>query len=332
MHVTWSSIELLHNVVVTFTHLNEIEKRPFPCVRYRAKVKLHGKNAAVQINTDGLVTQSRTSILTINSDLNGFTKWVHSHQSLFSKLPTGLVVFGEWAGPGVEKGMAVTQSPDKIFAVFGVQVGRDEDARIVYEPDQIKELLAPVLECPGLHVLPWEDTAEIVIDYGDKQQMESMSHILNDLVDRVEKEDPWVKRTFGISGIGEGLVFYPEPDSSSLSPADLALLMFKAKGEKHRTAGTKVAVQIAPSVVKGAQEFVDLMVTDARLEQGVSQLFDGQYDIRNTGTFIPWVVADVQKESTAELAASGLEWKQVVTAIQTRAREWYKERCTQLTK
>ena len=99
LHVSWSSIELLHNVVITLTHLNEIEKKPFPRVRYRAKVKLHGKNTAVQINTDGLVTQSRTSLLSVNSDLNGFSKWVFSHQEQFSNLPEGIIVFGEWAGP-----------------------------------------------------------------------------------------------------------------------------------------------------------------------------------------------------------------------------------------
>ena len=71
-HVSWSSIGLLHNVVLTLNHLNKLEIRPLQPVRYRAKVKLHGKNTAVQVNSDGLVVQSRTDILTANSDLNGF--------------------------------------------------------------------------------------------------------------------------------------------------------------------------------------------------------------------------------------------------------------------
>ncbi len=326
-HVAWSSIELLHNVVITLTHLENLKQRPFKPVRYRAKVKLHGKNTAIQINSDALLTQSRTDMLSPTSDLNGFAKWVTSNEAYFRALPAGVIVFGEWAGPGIEKGMAVSQIPAKVFAVFAVQSGRGEEAHVIYDPEQIRNLLTPALECPGLHVLPWEDTEEIVIHYGDKAQMEAMVPLLNSLVDRVEKEDPWVKRTFGISGLGEGLVFYPEPGSEPDAPESLALVMFKAKGEKHRTAGTKTAVQIDATVVENSAGFVDLMVTDARLEQGVSQVFGGVYDIKSMGKFLAWVLADVQKESAAELNAAGLEWKQVAGGVQARARDWYKGRC-----
>ncbi|MGA2876741.1 MAG: hypothetical protein ABSE82_14555, partial [Nitrososphaerales archaeon] len=62
-HVSWSSIGLLQNVVVTLKHLNNLGQRPLQRVRYRAKVKLHGTNTAIQVNPDGLVAQSRTEIL-----------------------------------------------------------------------------------------------------------------------------------------------------------------------------------------------------------------------------------------------------------------------------
>lgn len=327
VHVSWSSIELLHNVLITLTHLDNLKQRPLKPVHYRAKVKLHGKNTAVQVNDDGLVTQSRTEILSPTSDLNGFNKWVTSNASFFSALPVGMIVFGEWAGPGVEKGMAVSALPSKVFAVFSVQLGRGEDARIIYEPEEIRSVLNPAIDCPGLHVLPWEETGEIVIDYSNKVQMETMMPRLNALVDAVEKEDPWVKRVFGVSGLGEGLVFYPEPGTESAHPQALATVMFKAKGEKHRTAGTKTAVQVDPTIVGNITEFVELMVTDARLEQGVSQVCGASFDLKNTGKFLSWVVADVQKESVAELNAAGLDWKQVAPAVQTKAREWYKARC-----
>jgi hypothetical protein len=193
--------------------------------------------------------------------------------------------------------------------------------------------VAPLLQCAAVHVLPWEDTNEIVLDFSDKEQMESMTSVLNDLVEAVEKEDPWIKRTFGVSGLGEGIVLYPVSEPTPISPANLALLMFKAKGEKHRTAGAKQAVQIDPTVVENAAGFVTLMVTDARLEQGVSQVCaDGggnadRCDIRDMGKFLGWVLADVEKESSAELAAAGLEWKQVAGAVQNRARDWFKARC-----
>lgn len=318
---------MLHSALITLTHFCKVENKPLPCVRYRTKVKLHGNNTAIQVNSDGLVFQSRTGLLTAKSDLHGFAKWASANEQHFKNLPAGIVIFGEWAGPGIEKGMAISQIASKIFAIFAVQVGRAEDAYIVYDPGQISELLGPALSCPDLHVLPFEETEELNLDWSKKEQMESMLNLFNNLVDRVEKEDPWVKRTFGISGLGEGLVFYPEPNGDKLAPAKLAMLMFKAKGLKHRTAATKEAVQVDATVVENAAGFVDLMLTNARLEQGVSAACSGTYDIRDTGKFLAWVLADVQKESVAELQAAALDWKQVMGPVQTRAREWYKERC-----
>ena len=60
-HIAWASIELLHNVVRLLTALNE-EGQPFPVVRYRAKVKLHGSNCAVQVGPDGIAAQSLSLI------------------------------------------------------------------------------------------------------------------------------------------------------------------------------------------------------------------------------------------------------------------------------
>lgn len=103
MHVPWGSIELLHNVVIALTNLNKLDQT----VRYRAKVKLHGKNTAVQINSDGLVVQSRTNILTTVHDLDGFAKWVAANETAFKALPVSsfsangldLELKREWQSP-----------------------------------------------------------------------------------------------------------------------------------------------------------------------------------------------------------------------------------------
>lgn len=319
-HVAWGSIELLHNVVRTLAFLHE-QGQPLPVVRYRAKVKLHGSNCAVQVHPGGLVAQSRTAILTPTSDYKGFAAWVHMHAAWFSSLQPGLVVFGEWCGPGVEKGMAISEVADKVFAVFAI---RDGD-RVIHDPDELRARL-PVAGAPAnLHVLPWEDD-HVVVDYGSRAALDEVARALNERIAAVEREDPWVKRTFGISGLGEGLVLYPlEVDGAAASadPESLARLMFKAKGEKHRTAGTKTAVQVDTSVVGSVAEFVALMVTEARMQQGVATVCGGSVDPALTGKFLAWLTGDVRKESTAELAASGLTWQQVEKAVQQRARQWY---------
>ena len=317
-HVSWGSIELLHNVVRTLTHLNELG-HTFPVVEYRAKVKLHGSNCAVQVTDHGIVAQSRTALLTPESDYKGFATWAHAHEGYFAQLPHGIVVFGEWCGPGVEKGMAISQAKRKVFAVFAVQVGE----RIVYEPDEVRALLPAGGAPEDLFVLPWEG-AEIAIEYGSRSALDAVAAELNDRVAAVEREDPWVKRAFGISGLGEGLVFYPvrvDGRPPAVDPENLARLMFKAKGEKHRTAGTRTAVQVDASVVASVDEFVALMVTEARLQQGLAAV--GGRDAKLTGKFLAWIAADVRKESVAELEASGLSWAQVDKPIQVRARAWF---------
>lgn len=327
-HVAWGSIELLHNVIRTLTHLHELGQA-FPVVEYRAKVKLHGSNCAVQVPEDPaapIAMQSRTALLTPEADYKGFATWAQAHSGYFAQLPRGIVVFGEWCGPGVEKGMAISAAATKLFAVFGVQQGNGAgaaDSRIVYEPEAIRALL-PAAGAPAeLHVLPWQGEP-IAIDYGSRQALEAVAERLNGLVAEIEREDPWVKSALGISGLGEGLVFYPTSVNGAApatDPESLARLMFKAKGEKHRTAGTKTAVQVDASVVASVDEFVKLMVTDARLEQGLSAV--GGRDAKLTGKFLAWVAGDVKKESVAELEASGLRWEQVEKAVQVRARAWF---------
>lgn len=312
--VLWGSIELLHNIVTTLTHLKEDGNVPLPRVTYRAKVKLHGANCAVQVLPDQMVCQSRTTILTPKDDFKGFARWAHGHEAYFRGLPTGLVVYGEWAGPGVEAGMAVSGLSAKIFAVFAVRRGLEDTAPMVTEPVEISAILG-VLPA-GMYVLPWQGE-QLCVDFGDRASLDAVALEANARVEAVEQEDPWVKATFGISGLGEGLVFYAVE-----APEHPANLMWKAKGAKHRTAGTKTAVQVAPTVVAGISDFVQLMVTDARLDQGLSTC-GGQKDKRMTPKFLAWVTADVQKESAAELAASGLTWPQVEKAVTARAREWF---------
>jgi len=65
-------------------------------------------------------------------------------------------------------------------------------------------------------------------------------------------------------------------------------------------------------------------VTDARLRQGLSEACGGARDPKTTRQFLEWVAANVRKESSAELTASGLSWNDVDKAVQARAREWFR--------
>lgn len=332
--VTWSSIELLHNVIRTLNYLAALSPteggRPLPVVRYKAKVKQHGTNCGVQVHTDSIVTQSRETILTPEADPKGFARWVRANEAYFRSLPCGIVVFGEWCGAGVEPGMAVSTVGEKQFAVFGIQVGTGEAARVVYDPSEIAGYLSGPFP-KNMHVLPWMDGVEFVADFTDPASLQATADYLNGVVAAVEQEDPWAKAVFGVSGLGEGVVLYPvevdgSRDAVPAHPEALAQLMFKAKGEKHSTTRQRAAVQVSAEVVTSIAAFVDLMVTEARLEQGLSAACLGARDPKLTRGFIQWMSDDVKKESEAELEASGLVWTQVEKAVQTRAREWFVKR------
>lgn len=61
----------------------------------------------------------------------------------------------------------------------------------------------------------------------------------------------------------------------------------KAKGKTHRVVASKKGAQITPEVAKSIAEYVELMVTEPRLEQGVQQV--GGFDRKLIGTFVNWV-------------------------------------------
>lgn len=312
-HIPWMSINLLHNLVRSMQYLFTEEGIDLPTIAYKAKMKLHGSNCAIQIGADGFTCQSRTEILTPTHDYKGFARKVASEIDLFANVEKGTIVFGEWCGPGVEAGMAISAVSQKVFAIFAIQQGD----LIHYEPNTIASILGTIPD--WMHILPWEDI-NFTIDFASEESLASAADYLNTVVSALEKEDPWVKRTFGISGLGEGVVLYPASHTNPTSEA-LSQVMFKAKGEKHRTANAKVAVQVAPTVVAGTDAFVDLMVTTARLEQGLSAV--GGRDPKNTGKFIQWVLADVHKESQDELQVSNLTWDQVKAGVQAKARTWF---------
>ncbi len=315
---SWPSIELLYNLCRTLEVVGETPK-----ITYRGKIKLDGTNGGIQIFSDSRVAvQSRTQIITPESDNLGFANWVSQNLNFFSQLASSehLTIFGEWCGRGIQKRTAVSQIDRKIFVVFAIQFGGIDGQLVRLEtcPEKIALILP---KHPDIFVLPFYGEP-IVLDFGDRAQLESAIEIINRLVDSVEKVDPWVKETFGIEGIGEGLVLYPESNAiaKSLSYSEL---LFKAKGEKHQAVKTKEPVQLDPEVAKSIDDFVNLFVTPARLEQGVTEVCGGQFNMTKIGAFLQWFTADVQKESVAELEVAQLTWKEVNKAVMKAAKEWY---------
>ena len=316
----WPSIELLHNVRRSLELLGATPK-----ITYRAKIKLDGTNAGVQIFSDGRVAaQSRSQIITPDSDNLGFANWVEQNLEFFATLAgkEHLTLFGEWCGKKIQKRTAISKIDRKIFVVFAIQYGGVDGhlAKLEINPEVIRSVIPTHSD---IFVLPFYGDS-VVFDFGDLLQIQTSIDIVNQMLENVEKIDPWVKETFGIEGLGEGLVMYPQT-SDLVERFSYSELLFKVKGEKHQVVRTKKSVQLDPEVAGSLDDFVSLFATTARLEQGVTEACNGEFDLKKMGDFIKWIVTDVKKESVAELESANLTWNDVNKAVMNAARDWYKK-------
>lgn len=105
-------------------------------------------------------------------------------------------------------------------------------------------------------------------------------------------------------------------------------MVFKAKGEKHKNVATAKPAQVDAASAVSVDAFVSMVLTDARLDQGATAV--GGVDMKFTGKFVAWVLADVQKETQDELTSSNLDWKQVQKPVSDKARNWYLAKAKQL--
>ena len=178
-HVTWTEIESFYNVHKTVAHYPHL-LRGRSSVTYRAKVKLHGTNAGVAISPSGEVTAlSRTAVITTTADNAGFAKWVEARKEQFASFSSDkatVVIFGEWCGPGIQKGVAVNQLTERTFAVFAMRL-LELSPELAPLEDFIAEPLA--LEgiarvVPGVDVLPWFNSGEeFTVDWNETPEAKS---------------------------------------------------------------------------------------------------------------------------------------------------------------
>lgn len=331
----WTSIDSLAHVRRSLKKYKQaVPGFEIPSVVYKAKVKLHGTCASICYMNGELRAQSRTQFITPDNDNAGFAAWVFANEKAWKKVlslnaggdDTQVIVRGEWCGKGIQKGTALNQIDKKVFCIFAVELWTDEMNTFIYEPEELKFYVPSDGKYlrDDVHIIPWYNNgAEIEVHYMNTLDVEAAAEAVNESVLAVENCDPFVKETFGIEGLGEGLVYYAlniECDPMNSVQIETRYL-FKAKGEKHRVVSSKTKATV--EVLPGVEEFVTYAVTEGRLQQGLSEACNGEADPKLTGAFLKWVGGDVQKECQAELEDSGLEWKNVAKQVNARARKWF---------
>lgn len=318
--LSFPSIESFHNIVKyvgAYPHAAGNGK-----VKYRGKIKLHGTNAAVRVCNRSVAAQSRSQIVTVGNDNEGFAAWVGVGVLFWAECGekgSEYTIFGEWCGKGIQKGTAINKIDRKIFAIFAVTIGDTAESSVMLtDPKEITRLLGDNIP-DDVYVLPWEGE-EFTVDFFDRDALLKTADSLNAIVATIEPSDPWVKKTFGFDGVAEGIVYVPGA-GEAVPRKTYSDFAFKAKGEKHKTTKTRESVQIDPEVAKSIGEFVSMFANEARFEQGLTTI--GGADIKNIGQFLKWIGQDILKESADELEASNLEWSNVEKGCQTTARNWF---------
>lgn len=348
-HFGFPSIEQFRHTVKIVRDRCSFDNLPLPVITFKGTVKLHGTNAGVvkDLDTGEMWAQSREQLITPEQDNAGFARFVTDNgitfQNLFkiaqdlSKLrddPVGsthLAIFGEWCGQGIMKGVAINQLP-KRFVIFGVRVivdGPEQQLRW-FTPEEVVSLYERFVESNDhndkIFCIYNFQSWKIDIDFA---RPEETVNVLVDLTKSVEVECP-VGRAFGVSGIGEGIVWKAEETWGQKLRVDD--LIFKVKGEKHSDTKVTKTVEVDVEKVRNAKAFATAVVTDHRLEKMVEKLKEAgtEVDIKNTGAFLKLVGNDVIKEETDRLTVSGLEWKDVANAVNQEAKQWWMKLVTAL--
>jgi hypothetical protein len=338
-HIKYPKIEQFRNVVsaisrkVTYTGDDENgdpvfdHSIPKPIIFFQGTIKIHGTNAAICYNeTDGLWVQSRTNIITPDSDNCGFAAFVEQNRHEFiwtmeanadwndmNLSQQTICLFGEWAGEGIQKGVGITQLP-KAFYLFDMFMSTDGGPG-VWLKEKTTIIINKSLEKKvyNLSDIKLFDRYSVSVDFNMPQITQNK---LIEITEQVEKECP-VSKSLGVpNGIGEGVVWSTHYKGE--------VYRFKVKGEKHSNTKVKKLANVNVEKLGSIQEFVDYAVTKNRIDQAITEVFGGdEVDVKKMGDVIRWVVRDITAEESDTMNKNDLEPKDVNKYLSAKVRELF---------
>lgn len=338
----FTSIEAFYQVVRYVKSINTNDECPDHLkiktpVTFSGSVKLHGTNSGVTFDrkNHALICQSRSRVITSQNDNAGFASFVEKNEkrifSMFegicqeNKIPMhkNVTVYGEWIGPGIQKGVGINDVKEKQWVIFSIKLSEEVDDKIVSEYVDMVPKLKESYKDINLFSIKDSKTWKITVDFNDDISKQKAITFFDKETETVENECPWAK-LFGISGIGEGIVWIPTGEHWGKSD-----LYFKTKGDKHKVTKSKSKKEaLSPEVLNSIEEFMTFSLTENRLNQGLDFLkeMNHEMEMKNMGHFIRWVCGDIQKECNLELEDNNLSWKQVSKIVSQKARTFFMEK------
>lgn len=278
-HIPYPSIEQFRQAVAEHARLKAKYPDHEMSRTYRGTVKIHGTKAAIRFTDDlkTVVAQSRTRDLTLESDNYGFAAFVAGlDDSAVDELfhaTDGRVIFGEWCGKGIQ-------------ATFNLAMDKVSRRFVMFDFPS-----TPVLRQAGIYSVLDMPMWYRTVDFADPADVARASEEFCAVTEQVDAACP-AGAHFGVEGVGEGIVWSDLDNGPS----------FKVKGKAHTT--SKVAQLNVESFKTKADltERVSAVVTDARIEQALHVLRDGDEARTIVRADMPdlirWVVNDVLKEES----------------------------------
>jgi hypothetical protein len=292
-----------------------IHSKPYPILKFRGTVKLHGTNSAIvkyknkkQPGDEVYHFQSRERVLCIPHDNTGFMLAMMNkpYKELFDgiEFEDNCCIYGEWCGGSIQKKVALNQV-DKMFVIFAIRIDDVyQDLENYKHLHNNEEHIFNILQFPHY---------DIEIDFNQPEIAQSK---IVDMTIAVEDECP-AGKFFGVSGVGEGLVF--ESNDS------YGRHIFKSKGEKHQNSKVKKLATVDTEEIGGLREFVDYAVTENRMQQGIDKMIElgVPLEMKSTGEYLRWVYNDVIKEEMDTIVKNQIDPKKVGSYISTKARMFW---------
>lgn len=305
-------------------------------ITLRGTVKLHGTHADIVYNESNgdIQFQSRNNILNETFDNMGFYNTMkqksinklfelvksnsnygvtNTEYSGFEKDNVIITICGEFCGGNIQKGVALSQL-NKCFVIFDIRIGDD----VWLDCELYKNVC---LEDEGIYNI-YNYKLIVIKTNLDELNSGKLQKQLYEYTQNVEDECPFSK-SFGISGVGEGLVWKCLEYPSSKN-------WFKTKGEKHATSHVKTLKQVTPEQIENMHKidcFSKAILTDARLNQGLDYLTEMNYDksdIKNIYHFNKWILADIKKEESDSITEYGIDEKTLFKKISSMSLQFYK--------
>lgn len=315
---------------------------PLPTLKFRGTVKIHGTNAGIvyDVASDSITYQSRERELSLTSDNAGFMlmmkrfeeEWLEYFRSLVSEerldpvrtdIPEKIAIFGEWCGKSIQKGVAVSEL-EKMFVIFAQkEVYADGYAHwwdiFDFEDCSMGDDFVSVVK--WISEFP---TYDIDIDFNYPELAQNK---MIEITEAVEAECP-VGKAFGVSGIGEGVVWTCISDGWNDSGT-----WFKVKGSLHSVSKVKKLASVDVEAVENMRQFIEYAVTEQRLEWAFANLTGEQLkpaEMSSMGDFIRTVFNDVMREEEDTIVENGIDPKKIGSAVANKARPWFVTKINQM--